>query len=302
MTAWGAVPNYPEQSLPVTGRRKPSTNIRDRFELERPEPVSPIAQHPDYAQHHQGLEPILIVSDAHIPFCDRHWWDILLQVGAAIRPQHIVIIGDFADFYSVSAHDKNPERAHRFDEELEAVERGLDALDALGAADKLYIEGNHEDRLRRYLMKSPELSGRRISTPALLKLAERGWEFVPYKEHAKRGAIHYTHDVGVAGRTAVFKALETYQHSVVTGHNHRLAYVVEGSATGECKLSATFGWGGDVEQVDYMNKASARKNWALGFGAGYVDPSSGMTYLVPVPIVYRTAMFNGILYRSAVPV
>lgn len=301
MTDWGSVPQYPESSYGVPRprvKRKPSTNVRDRFPVERAGQSS-TQQQPSGVQDSRPLDPVLVVSDVHRPYHSRAGWDLLMQVGRAIRPKHIVIIGDFADFYSVSAHDKNPERAHRFDEELADVEQGLDELDSLGATDKLYIEGNHEDRLRRYLMKSPELSGRRISTPALLHLAERGWEFVEYRDHAKRGAIHYTHDVGVAGRNAAFKALETYQHSVVTGHNHRLAYVVEGSATGECKLSATFGWLGDVESVDYMNRARARKEWALGFGVGYVDGSSGYTYLAPIPIVYGTCCVNGIVYRSS---
>jgi UDP-2,3-diacylglucosamine pyrophosphatase LpxH len=221
-----------------------------------------------------------------------------LQVGRFLRPQHVVIIGDFADFYSVSDHDKDPDRANRMDAELAEVETCLDALDALGARDKLYIEGNHEDRLRRYLQKNPALA-RVVSTEKLLKLRERGWEFVPYKRHAARGAVHFTHDVGAAGRNAVFKALDTYQHSVVSGHTHRFQYIVEGSAVGECKLSATFGWGGDVEQVDYMNLARARKDWALGFGIGYLEPSSGFVYLVPVPIVHATCVVSGRLFRAA---
>lgn len=302
MKDWGGVPQYPATSAPCPRPRikKPSTNVRDRFPLERPasEAVPELGTFPPNPG--MPLEPVLIVSDVHRPYHSKAGWDLLMQVGRALRPKHIVIIGDFADFYSVSAHDKNPERAHHFDEELEDVEAGLDELDSLGATDKLYIEGNHEDRLRRYLMKSPELSGRRISTPALLHLGERGWEFVEYRDHAKRGPIHYTHDVGVAGRTAVYRALETYQHSVVTGHNHRLAYVVEGSAVGECKLSATFGWLGDVEAVDYMTRAKARKDWALGFGVGYVDPSSGYTYLVPVPVVHGTCMVNGAVFQSRV--
>jgi predicted phosphodiesterase len=252
---------------------------------DRPEPIKP-------------LESMLIVSDAHAPYHSPIWWDLLLQVGRAIKPKTIVIIGDFADFYSVSAHDKNPDRAHKLADELDAVDAMLDELGALGATDKLYVEGNHEDRLRRYLMKSPELHGV-VSTEKLLKLAERGWEFVPYKRHAERGAMHFTHDVGCAGRTAVYRALEVYQHSVVTGHTHRLAYVVEGSATGECKVSAMFGWGGDVEQIDYMNLAKARKDWALGFGIGYHDPASGFIYLSPVPVVHGTVVVNGKLYRSA---
>lgn len=244
------------------------------------------------------LEPILIVSDAHIPFHDAKWWDLLLQVGRAIKPKHIVIIGDFGDFYAVSAHDKSPDRANQFDAELDAIDACLDQLDDLGADDKLYVEGNHEDRLKRYLMKSPELFGV-VSTERLLRLKERGWHFVPYKHHEARGAVHYTHDVGAAGRNAVFRALDVYQHSVVSGHTHRLQYVVEGSAVGDCKISAMFGWGGDVEKVEYMTLAKARKDWALGFGVGYLDPSSGFTYLVPVPVVFGTCCVNGVLYRAA---
>jgi hypothetical protein len=75
--------------------------------------------------------------------------------------------------------------------------------------------------------------------------------------------------------------------------------IVEGTATGECKLSATFGWGGDVEQVDYMNLAKARKDWALGLGVGYLDSSSGYVYLVPVPVVHGTCVVNGRLFRSS---
>jgi hypothetical protein len=93
--------------------------------------------------------------------------------------------------------------------------------------------------------------------------------------------------------------LALYQHTVVAGHTHRMQYVVQGSAVGECKLGATFGWLGDVDQVDYMCRAKARSDWALGFGAGYIDPSSGFLYLVPVPVVEKTVMFNGRLYRSA---
>jgi predicted MPP superfamily phosphohydrolase len=245
------------------------------------------------------LEPALCVSDAHIPFHSKAWWSLMMQVARDIKPTTIVIIGDFADFYAVSDHDKDPERANRFDEEIEVVEKHLDELDALGATDKIYVEGNHEDRLRRYLMKNPALA-RVVTTEKLLRLKERGWEFVPYKRHTQRGAIHYTHDVGSAGRNAIFRALDTYQHSVVTGHTHRLQYIVEGNAVGDCKLSAAFGCGLDIDTVDYTNLARAKKDWANGFGVGYLDNSSGLAYWVPVPVVHKTCMVNGKLYRAAV--
>jgi predicted phosphodiesterase len=222
----------------------------------------------------------------------------MMAVARHERPDTLIIIGDFCDFYSVSSHDKNPKRANRMDWELEVCNALLDELDALGAAEKIYIEGNHEDRLKRYLMQNPALHSV-VSTETLLHLKKRGWAFVPYKDHARIGAVHFTHDVGAAGRNAVFRALDTYQHSVVSGHTHRLQYIVEGNAIGDCKVSATFGWLGDVEQVDYMTKAKCRKDWALGFGMGYVDPTSGFVYLVPVPIVHGTCVVAGRLYRAA---
>jgi predicted phosphodiesterase len=272
--------------------------MRERLEMpaEKPSPnVGIPRQVPTSAQ----LSPGLILGDIHAPYHSKEAWSLAMQVARDIKPEWIVTIGDFADFYAVSDHDKAPERANRFDEELEVVEGLLDELGSLGAHDLIYVEGNHEDRLRRFLMKNPALA-RVVTTEKLLRLKERGWEFVPYKRHIRRGAIHYTHDVGASGRNAVFRALDTYQHSVVTGHSHRLLYAVEGSAVGECKVSVSFGWMGDVEQVEYMTLAKARKDWALGFGIGYSDASSGFTYLVPVPVVHGTCMVNGKLYRAAV--
>jgi predicted phosphodiesterase len=247
--------------------------------------------------HASELEPILICPDAHRPFHSKVWWDLLMQAGRFLRPKHLVIIGDFADFYEVSDHPKNPERKHNLADELADVDEGLNDLDSLGATNKIYIEGNHEDRLRRHLMKDPALAGV-VNTRKLLNLDERGWTFISYKDHTSLGAAYFTHDVDASGRNAVYKALETYQHTIVSGHTHRLQYVVEGSATGECKLSAAFGWGGDVEQIDYKNRARARKEWALGFGIGYLEPSSGFVYLVPVPVVHGTCVVHGRLFRA----
>lgn len=244
------------------------------------------------------LEPILIVSDCHIPYHDKKAFELMLQVAKDLKPKHIYIIGDFIDFYAVSSHSKDPKRATQLVDELKAGEAALDQLDGLGATSKVYIGGNHCDRLQRYLQdKAPELFDV-INVPKLLHLKEHGWDYVPYRKHTKLGKMHFTHDVGVAGRNAVFRCLDTYQHSVVTGHTHRLAYIVEGNAVGESKVSAQFGWLGDSNEVNYMQSAKVLKDWALGFGVGYYDPTSKLVYLTPVPIVNYTAVVNGKLYKA----
>lgn len=216
----------------------------------------------------------------------------MLKVGRKLQPDVIVVIGDFMDCYAVSDHIKDPTLRLEFKHEVRDANVGLNQLDALGATTKVFIAGNHEDRLDRYLkVNAPELAGM-ISVRELLKLDERGWDFVPYKDHRRIGKVYFTHDVGASGRNAVFRVLDTYDHSVVSGHAHRLAYVVEGNALGEKRVSAMFGWLGDSEQCDYMNKAKARKHWALGFGVGYME-KNGVIHFQPIPIVLNKVVFNG---------
>ena len=248
------------------------------------------------------LEAALVLSDPHVPYEDKRAWGLMLKVGKALKPHHLIVNGDLADFYSVSSHSKDPARTSQLDVELSEVHRALNELDGLGAKTKKFIEGNHEDRLTRYLRdKAPELYGI-IDIPTLFRLKERGWEHTPYKSYTKVGKLHITHDVGSSGRNATFKALDTFQHSVITGHSHRMQYIVEGNAIGEYKLSAQFGWLGDREQIDYMHQARVNKDWALGFGVGYVDAVTGIIYLTPVPIIpvkgHYTCVVNGTFFQN----
>lgn len=244
------------------------------------------------------LQPILHIADCHRPYHDRRAWQLVLKVARKLKPHHIVVNGDFCDFYSVSSHLKDPTRVVELEDEIANVKEGLDELDALGAKTKRFIGGNHEDRLTRYLQEKAPALFSSVTIPGLLGLKDRGWTYTPYKDHTHIGKVNFTHDVGVAGRNAAFRALDTYQHSVVTGHTHRFQYIVEGNAMGEVKLSAMFGWLGDRTKVDYMHRARVYKDWALGFGVGYVDTTSGIVYLTPVPIIAYTCVVNGQLFRS----
>ena len=244
------------------------------------------------------LEPMLFVPDTHRPFHDKRAWRLMLKAAKALKPEILVCLGDLADFYAISSHSKNPSRATSFDQEIDDVNVGLDELDALGAKRKEFIAGNHEFRLERYLAdRAPELNGM-VSIAKAFRLKERGWTYTPYKAHTRIGKLYLTHDVGVAGRNAVFKALDTYQHSVATGHSHRLQYIVEGNAIGEYKVSCLFGWLGDARAVDYMHQVNVRKNWALGFGIGYHNPKNGVCYVTPIPIIKYTCVVNGQLFEG----
>lgn len=251
-----------------------------------------------------ATEKVLFVPDTHAPYHDEVAWALMMDAARDFNPDVIVTMGDLADFYAVSSFSKDPSREYNLEGEVAVVNQLLDELDALGASRSVFLEGNHCDRLSRYLKdKAPELFTL-VGVPQLFKLQDRGWEFYPYKSHANIGRLFVTHDVGKAGRNAAAQTLDVYQHSVVTGHSHRFATIVEGNALGEAAVSAQFGWLGDVDKVDYLHKVTASRNWALGFGTGVHDIESGAVFLTPHPIIrkdgkYSTALDGRIYTRSA---
>ena len=243
------------------------------------------------------LERILLIPDCHLPYEDKNAFKLMLKAGKQFKPDHCIILGDFADFFSVSSHSKNPNRALKLKEEIDAVKIGLDKIRALGAKHNVFVAGNHEDRLERYLQeKAPELFNF-ISIPDLLKLKEKGFSYTPYKQSYRIGKLNITHDTGVAGRYAHYKALDTFQHNVLIGHTHRIGYTVEGNAQGERHVAAMLGWLGDVEEIDYMHRVKALKDWSLGFGIAYLDRSTDAVYVTPIPIVNGTCLIEGKLIR-----
>lgn len=242
------------------------------------------------------LKRILFIPDTHIPYHDKRAFNLMLRAMKDFKPNITVILGDFADMYTVSSHSKDPRRAFKLKQELAVVKKELRRVSLLGSTEKYFIAGNHEDRLQRYMQdKAPEIA-HLVSIPKVLNLG-KDWKYVPYKSDYKLGKLYVTHDIGSAGRNSIFRCVDSYQHSNATGHTHRMAYIVEGDATGAPKVAAQFGWLGDTEEADYMHRMKARKDWALGFGIGYLDTDTNLVYLIPVPIVNYTCLVNGKLYK-----
>lgn len=160
------------------------------------------------------------------------------------RPEYVVLMGDFLSLESLSAWDKNKRQlmeGRRYNLEIEA---GNDALDRLTSSIDMYnkrqrkakkkqyhpkfvyINGNHEDRLDRYLEGDPTFSGT-VSIPKDLKLVERGFEFVPYRSYIYIGGVGFTHVPmnkisAISGVDICRKAQGVTVNSCVFGHTHSL--------------------------------------------------------------------------------
>lgn len=231
------------------------------------------------------LEKILIVPDSHHPFHDKKAWALMLKAGRALKPDHVIHLGDLVDFYALSFHDKDPKRALGLDEELEAGKQALRELKALGAKNNVLLGSNHHDRLVRYMrQKAPELHNL-LNERELLDLDKIGFKHVPYRTSYQLGHMRYTHDIGIAGVAAARKSVEAAGKNMVIGHTHRMEYAVVGTTTGKRRVGMSVGWLGDKDEIDYMHKDKVAKDWTLGFGIGYYDTGTQFTHLVPVAIM-----------------
>ncbi len=238
------------------------------------------------------LKRVLIIPDTHAPYNDMKAWGLVMRVAEAFEWDTCLILGDFFDFYAVSAHSKDPLRLGQLEDELDQARPLIHALNRVPFKQRIFCMGNHEQRLDRYLMDHAPALWRTVYEKDLLGLGEGGWRVVKYREDTTLGRLHATHDVGSQGALAVLNA---YQDNVVSGHDHQMTYVVRGNAKGVAHVSATFGWLGDINRVDYMHKLKVRRNWVLGFGVGYLRPN-GFIYLQPVPIVEYSAVVEGKLF------
>lgn len=242
------------------------------------------------------MKRILFVPDTHRPYHDERAWQLMLKAAREFVPNIVVVLGDFADCYSISAHDKNPTRAESFEEEINDVNKGLDDLEgSTPVAERYFVAGNHEHRLERFLQTNAPPLYSMLSIPRLLRLKERGWHYTPYQRSLKLGKLHVTHDEGNAGPQAHERARSSFVGNVVIGHTHRMSVSYRGNAQGKAHVGAMFGWLGSLDKIDYMHRVRAQQ-WQHGFGLGYMR-TNGIVHLESVPIVEGACVVAGKLIR-----
>lgn len=168
----------------------------------------------------------VVLSDLHIPFQDAQAVELALAFIRRERPGVIHLLGDIADCYAVSRYDRDPERKDNFQDELDAVEAFLIRLRGIApAAEIIYSEGNHENRLQRFLWnQAPPLAAlRSLRLPTILRLAEHGIRYHDSRHPYKRGHLLFTHGEIVRKHSA-YTAKANYDRfgcSVICGHTHR---------------------------------------------------------------------------------
>lgn len=251
-----------------------------------------------------SLKTALIIPDCHFPFNDKKKYALMIEAAVDLgdRLKEIVILGDFADFYSVMSHPKDPRVFSMLEDEIVSVLAALSELDHLFPhVQKIFICGNHEHRLERYLCdRAPALFGL-TSVEHLFEFNRRPkWRFIPYgpnQSHSVLGSklIARHEPLGSSAKATAAKAL----CSLVYGHIHRLeeSHIVGLDGTNHVCFSV--GWLGDKNQDLIFNYVKSHHQWQAGFGLVHVDSSNGYFYHNKIHILdNNTCVINEKIYKA----
>ena len=228
----------------------------------------------------------------------------MLEVASYLKSQikEIVILGDHADFYSVSSHAKDPRVFSMLEDEVVDVLAGLEEIDVnFPDAKKVFIEGNHEFRLERYLCdRAPALFGV-TETRSVLGFDQRPhWKFVNYgpnQSHQVLGSklVARHEPLASSAKATASKAL----CSLVYGHIHRIEESHLVGLDGTNHVCFSVGWLGDKRKDKIFDYVKAHHQWQMGFGLAWVDSTTGYFYHQKIHILENnTCVVNGKLFKG----
>ncbi len=169
-----------------------------------------------------------VVNDVHVPYHDKTAIALACKVLAWWKPDTLIYNGDLLDFYDLSRYDKNPGRQYRLQDEIDLFHTDVVAPinHAVGKkCRKVFLPGNHEARLQKFLMAHPELfSLRDLELRNVLKLTNYDIEYAAYSVQFG-DVLEVSHGTRVnkwAGMSAkAEQELRRYSMSTITGHVHR---------------------------------------------------------------------------------
>ena len=247
------------------------------------------------------LETTVVFGDVHIPFQDDVALGLALSFIEREKPDRVVINGDFLDCYDVSSFDKNPDRKARFKDEIAHGREVLGELRRVsGKAEIIYIYGNHEHRLSRYLNTEARalkgLAG--LTIEEQLHLDELDIQFVDchadkfIDTYIRIGELligHFAKVSPYSGYTAK-NLLDQYGMSLIQAHVHSM-----GSSNKVLETGPVMGWeGGCLCSLD--PHYTKQKKWMHGFHVVHMNRGGEFFHVEPVSIIDGKYFYGGELF------
>lgn len=243
---------------------------------------------------------IAVIPDTQVkPGIDTQYLENIGKYILEKKPDVIVHLGDHWDMPSLSSYDvgKKAFEGRRYKHDVEAGNAGMDAL-LRPLADynqrakanhkprysprKVFLMGNHENRINRAVNSDPKLEG----TIGVEDLNLKGWEVYDFLEVALIGGIAFSHYfvTGVAGRPAstANAQLNKKHMSCIAGHQQGMQIATAERADGQ-RLTSIIAGSCYEHDEDYLGH-QGNKHWR-GFLMLH-EVNDGQFDLMPLSLNY----------------
>jgi hypothetical protein len=237
------------------------------------------------------------LCDPHNPFQDKVVLSLVEDFLKELQPDFIIYPGDVNDFYQISKFDKNPSRIDKMQDDIDDTHAMFKRHREIcpNAIMKL-LDGNHEDRLERYLWSSaPALSSLRcLEIDELFGLKEFDIEHIPYECGLMINDIFLVLHGNIASMHSGYTAkrmFEKHGGNGLCGHCHR------GGSFYKRDRFGTWGWfeGFCLCKLDpdwIMNP-----NWVQGINLVHFQGKRFWVEQIPIVGTPQSLMYGGKIYR-----
>lgn len=220
---------------------------------------------------------------------------------AYLNPREIFLMGDHLDCGGFLAQHHTlgfvPETTNTFESDVSSANSMLDAVQGICPKAKLtYLEGNHEERIEKWIISSVLRNGKDaeflrglVGPETVLHLNERG---IPYIRKAKiyegcrvqgtvkAGNCFVTHRTS-HGKQAASAMLNRFNACVVFGHVHKLM----SAADSNVKDGVIGAWSvGHLSRQQPLWRHGHPTDWSQGYGFQICQPNGDFLH-VNVPII-----------------
>jgi predicted phosphodiesterase len=239
------------------------------------------------------MKRILVIPDVHLTESVPKVYQLVKKYIPLFNPTDVVILGDFMDVSSLSFWDKDKRRkieGRRYMKEVATANAELDYIQK-HCKNVVFLEGNHENRVEKYIDSNPELEGV-MDIPIVLKLKQRGIKYIPVNHLYRMGHLYFTHGY-YYNKHYAHKTLDAYGCNLIVGHVHRPDF----SYTTARMTTPKSCWGlGSLCDVDpdYMNGVPTQ--WGQQFAVVYMNEDTKLFNVYPIQIINNSFIFEGKQY------
>ena len=240
----------------------------------------------------EGCERVLVLPDLHIPYHNIESLTIALQTGQKRKADSVLINGDLLDFHMISRFEHDPDARTPKQERKSAKDFLIRLRGLFPKARIIFKEGNHDARLRSYLVdRAPLVYDEDImGMVAFLGLDNVGVEYVIDKRIVMVGdlPVLHGHELPRGISAPVNPARGAYMRAKVSclvSHSHRTSEHTETKMNR--KIVTCWSTGGLCHlqpQYDPYN------GWNAGFA--FIEVANGGNYNVSNYRIYNGKLLN----------